>query len=140
MHNYLFEKIDNTFKYGPEFEEILDILKFLYLGANKNFSHIFVGASALSMDIYFLRKFLDKNYITNGVVYTGAHHSLTYIRLLIKYFDFKMTHVSYVKGNDINEAEEIIKKSKHENELTILFMDEPFGQCSNMSSFPQPFY
>lgn len=35
--------------------------------------------STVFVDIYFLRRFLDKDYITNGLSYTGSTHSLMYV-------------------------------------------------------------
>ena len=35
-------------------------------------------------DLYFLRRFLDKDYITNGIIYCGAFHSAVYIEHLVK--------------------------------------------------------
>ena len=49
------------------------------------------------MDFYFLRRFLDKDYITNAIGYTGSYHSQNYIYYLVKYFDFKITHWSLFK-------------------------------------------
>lgn len=92
------------------------------------------------MDIYFLRRFLDKKYITNGIIYCGVGHALRYIIFLIKEFDFNITHASYlskpltlineiIKNTDINDIESI--KS--------LFIKDNFIQCINISSIPDNF-
>ncbi len=91
------------------------------------------------MDIYLIRRFLDKNYITNTVSYTGALHSVNYIRILVKYFDFKITHYSYLKDSDINNAHKIIKQSKVMDNLNELFYPPTFLQCSNLNNFPKLF-
>ena len=56
---------------------------------------------ALLVDMFFLRRFVDKNDITNGVIYTGIAHSVNYIYNLVKYFDFDITHVSYSSMKDL---------------------------------------
>jgi len=87
------------------------------------------------MDIYFLRRFLDKDYITNAMVYTGAAHSLNYIRYLVKDFSFKITNASYIKYN-IKEVEHIIRNSKSLKDINELFYPEYLVQCSNLKDFP----
>ncbi|AAV50966.1 hypothetical protein [Acanthamoeba castellanii mimivirus] len=89
-------------------------------------------------DIFFLRRFLDKDYITNGIIYTGALHSNTYINVLVKYFDFKVTHFSYSKiSNPQLLTSEIKKRSLME--IQELILPNSFGQCSDMNSFPKEF-
>lgn len=106
---------------------------------------IFVGI----VDIYFLRRFLDKDYITNAIVYTGILHSTTYIEILAKYFDFKITHVAQ---GDIN-IKQINNKIKNlsEDEIFDLFSRETIRpsknksgtpsvyQCSDITHFPENF-
>ena len=55
----------------------------------KIFDEQFVEFFGRFTDIFFLRRFLDKEYITNAIVYAGALHINTYIDILIKEFDFK---------------------------------------------------
>lgn len=92
---------------------------------------LYIGV--LLVDLYFLRRFLDKDYITNGIIYTGASHSLNYIDILTKEFGFKITHASYSKYpmNKIND--------KLNENLRTLFWPPVFDQCSDMSSFPELF-
>ena len=70
---------------------------------------IIYNISSFIIDIYFLRRLLDKKYISNSLVYTGAHHSCAYIFVLIKYFNFKITHSSYQKIKS-SKIEQICKK------------------------------
>lgn len=90
------------------------------------------------VDLYFLRRFLNKDYITNATIYTGALHSLFYIYILVKYFDFKVTHASYL-GVDISEINNIIKKSPSSFTLSKYFYPTNFNQCSDLTNFPQLF-
>ena len=75
-----------------------------------DFDYAWMDINVTFMDVYFLRRFLDKKYITNTVTYTGINHSINYIYALVKYFDFKITHASYMKY-DIKEATKKIKNS-----------------------------
>lgn len=90
------------------------------------------------MDVYFLRRFLDKDYITNGIVYTGSYHSDVYISILVKDFNFRVTHFSYSKITNLNKLNMEIKK-KSILELAELFLPPRFSQCSDVSHFPKMF-
>ena len=89
-------------------------------------------------DIYFLRRFLDKDYITNAITYTGALHSNTYVYILVNYFDFKITHASYSKYKDMNKLSDEISRRTH-IEIQELILPEFLDQCSNMNLFPTDF-
>lgn len=92
------------------------------------------------IDIYMLRRFLDKDYITNGIVYSGAAHSESYIRILVTYFDFKITHVSYSTIKNLDELnKEIIAREKNNDDVLDFFIPIMLNQCSNISHFPENF-
>ncbi|MEM0354254.1 MAG: hypothetical protein QXW79_01595 [Thermoplasmata archaeon] len=125
------------YAYGPSSHsrrkiiiDIMDIVENLFDGIIEYFGRF--------MDIYFLRRMLDKDYITNVIVYTGALHSNTYIHELVKYFDFKVTHASYFKGKSIDELNKEIKK-KSIMEIQELILPHKVEQCSDMSNFPTDF-
>nr|URM62503.1 hypothetical protein [Mimivirus sp.] len=102
--------------------------------------YVFVMFFARLMDIYFLRRFLDKKYITNAIVYTGMFHSTTYIQILIKNFDFKITHVSYSSINNMKELNNRIKTTNlGEKEINEIFLQKMYTQCSDMTNFPDMF-
>ncbi|AGF84938.1 hypothetical protein QJ854_gp844 [Moumouvirus goulette] len=90
------------------------------------------------MDLFFLRRFLDKIYITNAIAYTGAYHSLNYIEILLKDFGFKITHTSYSSISDINELNKAII-NRLPGSLGELFYPEISIQCSDISNFPDKF-
>lgn len=102
------------------------------------FSEKFIEFFARFTDIYFLRRFLDKDYITNAIVYTGAMHSNMYINILIKNFGFKITHASYSKIKDMDKLNAEIKK-KSQMEIQELILPDFFQQCSNLTDFPSDF-
>ena len=91
-------------------------------------------------DIYFLRRFLDKDYVTNGIVFSGAAHSLDYIEYLVKYFDFKITHVAYALDKNIDELNKETKERLTDNEtITDIFYPPKLYQCSDITHFPKNF-
>nr|WBF71195.1 hypothetical protein [Megavirus caiporensis] len=102
--------------------------------------YVFVMFFARFMDIYFLRRFLDKKYITNAIVYTGMHHSMTYIQILVQNFDFKITHVSYSSIDNLKELNNRIKTTySGEKEINEIFLQKMYTQCSDMTNFPDMF-
>lgn len=128
--------------------------KFVWYGANRkrmeNINEILIKAKeisyakitvcALITDLFFLRRFLDKEYINHAISYTGARHSTTYIFALVKYFRFEITHCSYVKNNDINEAMRIIRLSEYDGaDVELLFHSKLVEQCSDITNFPKNF-
>lgn len=95
-------------------------------------------SSSIIVDAYFIRRFLDKDYVTNAISYTGAAHSQMYIYILTKYFDFKVTHASYSKY-DIPTLNNKLKDVSLGYELIKLFSREKLIQCSNLTDFPENF-
>jgi hypothetical protein len=91
----------------------------------------------LIMDIYFLRKFLDKDYITNVIAYTGMLHIYHYVWILVKNFDFKITH-STNQDISIDEMNTNIKNNEYDNNFTKITPNELL-QCIDMSFFPKYF-
>lgn len=89
------------------------------------------------IDLVSLRRFVDKDYIKNCVVYSGAYHSTHHIYFLIKYFNFEITHYSH--GPYDKKIIKDIKKSKIITDTKILcqFHEEDMIQCTDMSKFPE---
>ena len=97
-------------------------------------------------DLYFIRRFLDKNYITNTILYTGLAHLSDITYLLVNYFDFKISDIYYLPENYHLDKE--IKKYKTENydyisslsnNLTFKLPDGMPYQCVNLFDFPVDF-
>ena len=80
-------------------------------------------------DIFMLRRFLDKDYITNAIVYSGSSHSEHYIDVLVNRFGFKITHVA-----DADQSLDEIENEVREGFAMDLF--ERRGQCSDLTHFP----
>lgn len=155
--NSLFDDLDNIIKYLDkiikEFENIANILKygsvrsqetkidmktfmlqsFFYL---KNFLSTFFDKLS---DTNFLRRFLDKDYVTNAIVYTMAPSSDIYVKYLVDEWNFKITHAAYVLDNmSIKELNSSIKETLLE-EIPPLLWPKTFEQCSDMTLFPKDF-
>ncbi len=106
-----------------------------------DFTELLSYYSVFMVDMYFIRRFLDKDYVTNGIVYAGAHHSTNYVHTLVHDAGFKITHASYLKTNDANEANSIIKKTPSSEIYKIeeLLYPPKLTQCSDMQGFPEGF-
>jgi len=102
---------------------------------------------AYTTDLFFLRRFLDKNYIKNGIIYCGIAHCQHMAYVLVKYFNFKITHIHY-KDNKLTlkKLMDKLKKLKYDdnkvNKLAILMgrgniNSELLYQCVDMSKFPK---
>jgi hypothetical protein len=85
-------------------------------------------------DLFFLRRFLDKDYITNGISYTGSAHSINYINFLVSNFDFKITHFSYSEERSLEKLNDIAKNDIYLLDYTL--HPQKLIQCSDLSSFP----
>ena len=128
------DEAGNTSYYYHDNDIILDIIK----NHDKIYDkHIIVHA--LLMDIYFLRRFCDKDYITNSIFYGGAAHCAIYINFLIKFFDFKITHASYLSMDIDKMNEKLGEKLYSVDEINEYFYPEILLQCSDISNFPEKF-
>ena len=111
----------------------------------------FVNGESFIVDLYFLRRFLEKQYISNAIVYAGGAHIANYILFLVTQYNFKITHIFYNKLGTISKLEnkirEIYKAGKNiygtpgsAGELMINIMErEVFSQCVNFKGFPKKF-
>jgi hypothetical protein len=85
------------------------------------------------MDAYFLRRFLDKDYINNVVLYAGRFHSSTYLWFLVKFYDFEIIEYLFI-NDDIKpkEFEKIIKKSDDMYDIIKYVFAKNFSQCVSL--------
>lgn len=90
------------------------------------------------MDLYALRRMLDKNYVTNVIVYTGALHTCNYLLTLVKFFNFKVTHCTSSEYT-LDELHKVINKSNDVEYLFDYCMPKNLLQCINMTKFPENF-
>lgn len=135
--NRLIYTINETYEYGPDPTFIRNMLLYLINSMSKlKYHHVTTFINF--MDAYFLRRFLDKDYITNAITYTGASHTTTYVMVLAKDFGFKITHVAYASINNIDELNSVILKSDV-IDLKKIFFPPNLSQCSDISHFPKMF-
>lgn len=136
----LFEHENRTYYYDIPLSDMRNMISDI-TDSFRELSWNILYSFNLLMDVYFLRRFLDKKYITNAIVYTGALHSRNYIYYLVRNFGFKITHVSFSRINDINKLnQEIGKIPKNKiNKIEYLFYPDILQQCSNMTDFPPDF-
>jgi hypothetical protein len=103
-------------------------------------------------DLYFLRRFLDKNYIKNVILYTGNFHLADITYLLVNYFNFTITNIYYY-NNKINPNPKILETIIKKNKDNIYFTGSLWEtltqnynkskdivyQCVNLFNFPDNF-
>jgi hypothetical protein len=106
-----------------------------------DYSYEFLNHTAQIMDMYFLRRFIDKTYVTNGIVYTGGYHTIDIIHMLINKFDFELTHSSVNKLSitDLNKNIKNIKYERFFQETKNLLCPDIFGQCVDLTGFPESY-
>jgi hypothetical protein len=130
MYTYGQNQLDNI-------SSISELSKLTYI-----LRELITSAYARIVDIFFLRRFLDKDYITSAIVYTGAAHSILYVHHLVNEYDFKVTHFSIAHAKTPEELTEKIKKYPSYNDIykiEELLWPIELIQCSDMSSFPLNF-
>jgi hypothetical protein len=134
--NYFCDK--NIIKYMIDIKGIiLQIIKTLFYYKNdlKNIEYIneilllvdSLNTIILKMytfftDIYFLRQFLDKDYIQNVITYCGRYHALNYIFFLIKYCNFKINKIYNTNGLSIDNIVNKIIETNDLNDIYNLFL------------------
>lgn len=112
--------------------ELLNLNRMGFNNKLESISMHFMYLRSFLTDIYLLRRFLDKKYITTTISYNGGFHSVHCMYVLIKYFDFKIIKQAYGKFNGIK------KNLKLKNIMTELgkdFFPKLPVQCCNMEGF-----
>ncbi len=130
------KKNSNEISYGIPFQGIVKILADLRIDII-DFDNEFIDVFMMFMDVYFLRRFLDKDYITNAITYTGSAHSVYYIKTLVEKFDFEITHAA-LSDMDLSQI------NKKITDLSTADLEEIFypavrSQCSDVTNFPKNF-
>jgi len=93
---------------------------------------IILNLGVIIVDCFFLRRFIDKSYIKNAIVYTGAAHSSIYIWFLIKFYNYKIEEFDYLKNIQIDKLYEIIMKSDDPFNIEEYLYPENFKQCIHL--------
>ena len=94
---------------------------------------ILLEANCIFVDCFFIRRLIEKKYINKSIVYTGATHSVIYVWLLVKYFNYTIDDYNYINEKfTVEEIENIIKKSKSYSDLYEYILPKKFTQCINL--------
>jgi hypothetical protein len=100
----LFKQYIN-FKYDND--KLIDKIKELHNKIRILILHI----GSYTMDCYFFRRFLDKEYIKNTIVYVGLYHASNYLHFLVKYYNYKIIEFEFIDNISSKQLENIIKKT-----------------------------
>ncbi len=113
----------------PGYDEIL----FKTQTEMKYINMLCLSIGSVFVDSYFLRRFIDKDYVNNVIVYAGNFHTTSYLWFLVKHCDFEI-----IEYNTINEKKtskefmEIIKKSDDMFDIYSYTAPTKFSQCVSM--------
>ena len=104
---------------------------------HRKMTNIMIDIPLLVTDLWFLRRFIDKNYVETAIVYTGAFHSINYLYNLVKYFDFTITHASYLDSTTSIDKLNNLAKQDTIYEFGFPLTNYPIIQCVDMKDFPK---
>ena len=149
---YIKYTVDNSYKlnnngyYGIRTEYIFETyIKFKNITTDISMDLLYLYTCVV--DIFFLRRFLDKDYITVAICYVGMSHLYNNINILIKYFGFKITHISYCTTSVENLTKKIKNNThntdfldaRNKGEIMLMILPEYIYQCSDLTKFPDNF-
>jgi len=124
--------------YGIPAEEVRELIYKIF-NINEKVYLMNLLTYAKIIDLYMLRRFLDKDYISNAIMYSGISHSSHIIYILIKSFDFKITHIAWSGTKSINDLNRLVKESKTPEKTELYIYPDVLYQCSNFKDFPKDF-
>jgi hypothetical protein len=96
---------------------------------------VIVKLGCVFMDCFFLRRLIEKNYISKSIVYTGGYHSTVYTWFLIKYCGYKIEEYQYInmekldKSKPIDNLYQIINKSNNSEDILTYLIPKKLSQC-----------
>lgn len=139
MYDVLQSHADGTYSYGPDIDDInKKLLEFEQI--KMNLLDLFFHKIGLYLsNLMSLRRLLDKNYVTDAVIYMDSFHGVSLIRLLVKSFNFEITNWTYLKNNDVKQSMKILKESTDYFQVQPLFMPPLLSQCIDIEPFPATF-
>lgn len=94
---------------------------------------------SLMMEIYVLRRLLDQDEIKHALIYTGDYHSLSLLAILIKTFDFRITHLAHSNlDRNLDDLNDILREASPGDYVPILKPAAIFQRnCVNVTSIPR---
>jgi hypothetical protein len=85
--------------------------------------------TAFLMDMYLLRRILDKNYVTNVILYCGSYHAYSLLISLKNNFEFDLEHISKNPFDKVvvhNDILELIMSTPNIKEQSVTVNNELF--------------
>jgi hypothetical protein len=117
----------NKYEYENDYNEIFSTIEKIEV--------ILAKLGCVFMDCFFLRRLIEKEYISKSIVYTGAYHSAVYTWFLVKYYDYVIDDYQYIntellgKNESVDELKNIIDKSNDFGDLFKYLIPKKFNQC-----------
>lgn len=89
------------------------------------------------VDLYFVRRLVEKDYISRAILYCGAFHSINVVMILVRYFSFRVTHAYYCSVDIESLNHEIMyMDSDDPHHLIRLLWPKTAHQCSSVRGMP----
>jgi hypothetical protein len=134
-HSKLIKEKNGNYSYFFNDDEQINIIK----NNQNNITDLGIETYSLIMDIYFLRRFCDKDYVKNALFYGGGAHGILYINFLLHYYDFNITHASY-HLHTIDKTNILLKDKFNDGKFYEELLSPPILiQCSDVSELPEKF-
>ena len=145
-YNNINEELDNNLRLlSNNYYEVKEIIKMqssIYLKLNNTISSFQNNVTFLT-DLLLVRRFLEKDYINNCIVYCGAAHMSHIAYILVKHFDYNITNVSKsrINADKLNDEIKQMKSIDIEKLFYLLHIGYysdpiPMYQCSSLQTFP----
>jgi hypothetical protein len=126
-------------KYNYFFNNKFEMFSDIKSELNEHWTEFISDSGVLLTDIYTIRRFLDKEYITNCILYGGLMHTRNIVYLLVKYFNFKITHIAN-KDHSIDDIHAGIGKAINNiSDIGYYIYPSIFTQCIDIEGFPHNF-
>jgi hypothetical protein len=136
-----------------ENENTYDAYDSIYMHINQyltstfnNINDLYFDIVYMIMNLYIIRRIIDKIYINNSICFLSAYDSTILIYILCKYLNFNVTHTNYINNidNKINIYDEFtsyVKNMAFYDSYNIKKMIYPTEliQCIDLSKFPDDF-
>ena len=128
------EDMRNGQGYGVDIDDYEKSITFLKVYGNRLYE-TWMDVLLRLVDFYFIRRFLDKRYIRDGVLYCGGMHGLHIIMILVKFFGFRIEH-AYFSSTSVARLNKIILGSSGSDPsmLVDLLYPPTLIQCSEFLS------
>lgn len=99
-----------------------------------NFYDAIIDYSVPLMDMYTIRRIVDKNYIDNVFLYVGADHACNDIMILINMLNYDLVNIAKHSENSLEELKRKIRNTM-DYKIVREYIAKDIHQCSNHTSF-----